>query len=31
MKGPRIDMDPKKMPFDAQRMFMGGFNVLVEA
>ena len=31
MKDPRIDMDPKHLPFDSQRMFFGGFNVLVEA
>jgi uncharacterized protein YbaA (DUF1428 family) len=30
MKDPRIDMDPAHMPFDAKRMIMGGFNVLVE-
>ena len=24
-------MDPKKMPFDARRMFWGGFKTLVEA
>jgi uncharacterized protein YbaA (DUF1428 family) len=30
MKDPRIDMDPQNMPFDGQRMFWGGFNVLVE-
>jgi uncharacterized protein YbaA (DUF1428 family) len=32
MSDPRITgMDPKDMPFDAQRMFFGGFNVIVEA
>jgi uncharacterized protein YbaA (DUF1428 family) len=31
MKDPRIaNMDPKSMPFDAKRMFWGGFEVLVE-
>jgi uncharacterized protein YbaA (DUF1428 family) len=31
MKDPRIaSMDPKTMPFDAKRMFWGGFEVLVE-
>lgn len=31
MKDPRIaDMDPKALPFDAKRMFWGGFEVLVE-
>jgi uncharacterized protein YbaA (DUF1428 family) len=32
MKDPRITkmMDPKAMPFDARRMFWGGFKVLVE-
>ena len=30
MKDPRIaNMDPKSMPFDAKRMFWGGFEVLV--
>jgi uncharacterized protein YbaA (DUF1428 family) len=30
MKDPRIaDLDPKAMPFDARRMFWGGFEVLV--
>jgi len=24
-------MDPKKMPFDAKRMFWGGFKGLIEA
>ena len=33
MKDPRMDamMDPKKMPFDMQRMAYGGFRVLVDA
>jgi uncharacterized protein YbaA (DUF1428 family) len=33
MKDPRLAsmMDPKKMPFDAKRMFWGGFKTLVEA
>ena len=32
MSDPRITgMDPNDMPFDAQRMFFGGFNVIVEA
>jgi uncharacterized protein YbaA (DUF1428 family) len=32
MKDPRLAnmMDPKTMPFDAKRMFWGGFKVLVE-
>ena len=32
MKDPRLAamMDPKAMPFDAKRMFWGGFKVLVE-
>jgi uncharacterized protein YbaA (DUF1428 family) len=31
MKDPRIaSIDPKSMPFDAKRMFWGGFEVLVE-
>ena len=31
MKDPRLAeyMDPKKMPFDAKRMFWGGFKVMV--
>lgn len=30
MKDPRIaNMDPESMPFDAKRMFWGGFQVLV--
>ena len=33
MKDPRLAnmMDPKAMPFDAKRMFWGGFKVLVNA
>ena len=33
MKDPRLKnmMDPKKMPFDAKRMFFGGFKSFVEA
>lgn len=32
MKDPRMaNMDPKSLPFDAKRMFWGGFEVLVEA
>ena len=31
MQDPRITaMDPKSMPFDAKRMFFGGFKTLVE-
>ena len=30
MSDPRLkDMDPKSMPFDAMRMFFGGFTVLL--
>lgn len=33
MKDPRLAsmMDPKAMPFDAKRMFFGGFEILVTA
>ena len=33
MKDPRLAdmMDPKKLPFDAKRMFFGGFKTIVEA
>jgi uncharacterized protein YbaA (DUF1428 family) len=33
MKDPRLAnmMDPKRMPFDAKRMFWGGFKGLIEA
>lgn len=30
MKDPRLKMDPLAMPFDAKRMFWGGFKALVE-
>jgi uncharacterized protein YbaA (DUF1428 family) len=30
MKDPRLDMDPKTMPFDMKRMIFGGFTPLVE-
>ncbi len=31
MKDPRVTgMDPKDMPFDGQRMFWGGFKVIVD-
>ena len=32
MKDPRLadSMDPKSMPFDAKRMFFGGFKTMVE-
>ena len=32
MKDPRLAgvMDPKTLPFDAKRMFWGGFNVLID-
>ena len=29
MSDPRIKMDPKTMPFDAMRMFWGGFKVML--
>ena len=29
MADPRINMDPKTMPFDGARMFWGGFEVLL--
>ncbi len=29
MSDPRLKMDPKSMPFDAMRMFWGGFKVLL--
>src|SRR5687767_2617253 len=29
MSDPRLKMDPKTMPFDAMRMFWGGFKVLL--
>jgi uncharacterized protein YbaA (DUF1428 family) len=31
MKDPRLDMDPKSMPFDFKRMAWGGFKTIVEA
>jgi uncharacterized protein YbaA (DUF1428 family) len=31
MKDPRLDMDPKQMPFDMKRMSYGGFEVIVDA
>ncbi|MFV3129127.1 DUF1428 domain-containing protein [Niveispirillum sp. KHB5.9] len=31
MSDPRIKCDPNDMPFDAKRMFWGGFTPLVEA
>jgi uncharacterized protein YbaA (DUF1428 family) len=31
MKDPRLDMDPKSMPFDVKRMAWGGFKTIVEA
>ena len=33
MQDPRLKsmLDPKAMPFDAKRMFWGGFKVLVNA
>lgn len=35
MKDPRLadmmEMDPKKLPFDGKRMFMGGFKTIVSA
>ncbi len=32
MKDPRLAemMDPKKLPFDGMRMFMGGFKVMID-
>jgi uncharacterized protein YbaA (DUF1428 family) len=30
MQDPRIQMDPKAMPFDAKRMIYGGFTTLVD-
>jgi uncharacterized protein YbaA (DUF1428 family) len=30
MKDPRMQMDPKSMPFDGKRMIYGGFKVLVD-
>ena len=31
MKDPRLDMDPRSMPFDVKRMLYRGFKVLVDA
>ncbi len=33
MKDPRLAelMDPKAMPFDGKRMFMGGFKMMIDA
>ncbi len=31
MNDPRLECDPKAMPFDAKRMMYGGFKVLVDA
>jgi uncharacterized protein YbaA (DUF1428 family) len=31
MQDPRLQHDPKAMPFDGKRMFWGGFEVLVSA
>jgi len=31
MADPRFDMDPKTLPFDAKRMFFGGFKPIVDA
>lgn len=31
MQDQRVKCDPATMPFDAKRMFFGGFDVLVEA
>lgn len=30
MKDPRLQMDPKDLPFDGMRMFWGGFTPIVE-
>jgi uncharacterized protein YbaA (DUF1428 family) len=30
MKDPRLDMDPKTMPFDMKRMVYGGFKTIVD-
>ena len=30
MSDPRLPMDPTSMPFDAKRMFWGGFKTIVE-
>ena len=31
MEDPRMNHDPKDMPFDGQRMIFGGFEIMVEA
>jgi uncharacterized protein YbaA (DUF1428 family) len=31
MEDPRMNHDPKDMPFDGQRMIFGGFDIIVEA
>ena len=31
MEDPRMNHDPKDMPFDGQRMIFGGFQIIVEA
>jgi uncharacterized protein YbaA (DUF1428 family) len=31
MADPRMDMDPKAMPFDGKRMIMGGFETMIES
>jgi uncharacterized protein YbaA (DUF1428 family) len=30
MKDPRVNMDPKDMPFDGKRMFWGGFKPIIQ-
>lgn len=30
MADPRLQMDPKKMPFDGKRMYWGGFKPFIE-
>mgnify|MGYP001281240831 CR=1 FL=1 len=30
MADPRMQMDPKSMPFDGKRMIIGGFNVMLD-
>ena len=31
MADPRLNMDPRSMPFDSERMAFGGFQLIVEA
>ena len=31
MEDPRMNHDPKNMPFDGQRMIFGGFEIIVQA